>query len=171
MRIRYTTTLAAVAGLPVVAMAADVNVKIEVPRLNTAEYHKPYVAAWIEGADQSFAGNLAVWYEVKARNNEGNKYLKDLRQWWRKSGRELTMPVDGLSSATRAPGEYQLTFDTSKAPFDKLVPGQYQLIVEAARESGGRELLRVPFQWPASAQSQNVKGSHELGTVALEIKP
>src|SRR5690606_21939617 len=80
-------------------LAAELQVSLELPKLNVAEYHRPYVAVWIEKADQSFAGNLAVWYDIKMRNNPegaGTKWLKDLRQWWRKSGRELTMPVDGL---------------------------------------------------------------------------
>ncbi len=42
----------------------------------------------------------------------------------------------------------------------------------AGREVGGRELLRIPFQWPAKAgEPLKVKGEHELGVVALELKP
>ncbi len=75
------------------AMAADLVVKLEVPKLNVAEYHRPYVAIWIERQDQTFAGNLAVWYDLKKRDNEGVKWLKDMRQWWRRSGRDFG-PVD-----------------------------------------------------------------------------
>ena len=107
MMIRYVTALSA-AGLAWPALAADLALKVEIPRLAVAEYHRPYVAIWIEKPDQSFAGNLAVWYDIKMRNNEGTKWLKDMRAWWRKSGRELNMPVDGLSGATRAPGEHSL---------------------------------------------------------------
>ncbi len=59
---------------------------------------------------------------MKKKDNEGTKWLKDMRQWWRKSGRELQMPVDGLSGATRAPGEHQLSFADGKSPLDKLPP-------------------------------------------------
>jgi hypothetical protein len=45
-------------------------------------------------------------------------------------------------------------------------------VVEAAREVGGRELVKVPFEWPPkSAQNQKVKGEHELGTITLDLKP
>jgi len=47
------------------ATGADLSVKFDVPQLNVAEYHKPYVAIWIENADQSIASNLAVLYDVK----------------------------------------------------------------------------------------------------------
>ena len=50
-------------------------------------------------------------------------------------------------------------------------------MIEAAREVGGREILRIPFQWPAKAGNNlsgdnlKIKGEHELGQVALDIKP
>ena len=171
MRMRYTVAMTAVMGVPSV-FAADLAVKVEIPRLTVAEYHRPYTALWIEKADQSFVANLSVWYDLKMKNNEGTKWLKDMRQWWRKSGRELQMPVDGLSGATRAPGEHTLTFAGAKSPLDKLPAGEYAVVVEAAREVGGRELVRVPFTWPpTAAQSNQAKGEHELGAVSVAIKP
>ena len=63
---------ALVAGLIArTANAADLGLSIEVPRLDVAEYHRPYVAIWIENPDQSVAADLAVWYDVAKKNNEG----------------------------------------------------------------------------------------------------
>ena len=171
MRMRYSFALTAAAiGVP--SFAADLGVKLEVPRLTVAEYHRPYVAMWIEKADQGFAANLAVWYDFKNKEDGGTKWLKDMRQWWRKSGRELQMPVDGLSGATRAPGEHALVLPAARAGLDTLPPGDYAVVVEAAREGGGREVVRVPFKWPArTAQTAGARGEHELGSVTLEIKP
>ncbi len=173
MQLRYSMTLGAAAALGATPLlAADLQLKLEIPRLTVAEYHRPYVAMWIEKADQSLAGNLAVWYEIKNKNNEGTKWLKDMRAWWRKTGRDLTMPADGLSSATRAPGEHVLNFSGGKAPLDKLPAGDYQLVVEAAREVGGRELVKVPFTWPPKAPTTtSAKGEHELGAVSVTVKP
>ncbi|MBW0171272.1 MAG: DUF2271 domain-containing protein [Hydrogenophaga sp.] len=170
MLIRYVTALSA-AGLAWPALAADMALKVEIPRLAVAEYHRPYVAIWIEKPDQSFAGNLAVWYDIKMRNNEGTKWLKDMRAWWRKSGRELTMPVDGISGATRAPGEHTVQFADATA-LAKLAPGEYQLVLEAAREVGGREQVKVPFVWPPkAATTTQARGEHELGAVSVTVKP
>lgn len=172
--LRYTGMLAAAgAVLPAApVLAAELAVSVEIPRLNVAEYHRPYIAIWVEKTDQSFAGNLAVWYDLKLRNNEGTKWLKDMRAWWRKSGRELNMPVDGLSSATRAPGTHRVVFPGAKAPLSTLAAGEYHLVIEASREVGGREVLRVPFQWPPTAAANaSVQGEHELGKVAIELKP
>lgn len=89
------------------------------------EYHKPYVAFWLEGADGGKVTNLAVWYDVKHKDNEGSKWLKDMRQWWRRTGRELTLPVDGLSSPTRAPGTHRIGFKADAKPLTELAPGSY----------------------------------------------
>ena len=153
------------------AAAADLLVSVEIPRLTVSEYHRPYVAVWLEGAGQKVT-NLAVWYDVDMKNGEGTKWLKDMRTWWRRSGRELAMPADGLSGATRPPGKHQLAFPGDKGPLTGLAPGEYNLVVEAAREVGGRELLRVPFQWPPKAgTTADAKGETELGSIAVELKP
>ena len=166
----YSLALGAAIGLPV--HAAELAVRLELPRLPVAEYHRPYTAVWVERADQSVAANLAVWYDLKKKDNEGSKWLKDMRTWWRKSGRELQMPVDGLSGATRAAGEHSLLFAGAQSPLDKLPPGDDALAVEAAREGGDDEVVRVPFQWPPkAAQTATSRGEHELGRVSVELKP
>jgi hypothetical protein len=170
MRTPLTIALCGLASTP--ALAADVNIKLQIPQLNVAEYHRPYVAVWIEREDQSVAANLAVWYELDKRNGEGTKWLKDLRQWWRRAGRDAQMPIDGVSGATRVVGDQTLSFTAGKGPLPELAPGQYQLVVEAAREVGGRELVKIPFQWPAQkAQQLQAQGSSELGQIVLDLKP
>lgn len=152
------------------AFAADLDIRVEIPRLDVAEYHRPYVALWLEKPDQSHVANLAVWYDLKMKDKEGEKWLKDLRQWWRRSGRSLEMPVDGVSAATRAVGTHQLSYKGSEAPLQSLPAGDYNLVVEAAREVGGRELLRVPFTWPQPATAK-AQGTSELGAITLTVKP
>jgi hypothetical protein len=149
--------------------AAELTLNVEIPTLPVAEYHKPYVAIWVEGADQAIAANLAVWYQVRG---DHTKWLPDLRQWWRRGGRDLKVPVDGLTGATRPVGQHLLKFDAKQAPLAQLKPGQYSLVVEAVREIGGREAVRIPFEWPIKAAKQTTaKGSKELGAVALSLNP
>jgi hypothetical protein len=199
------------------ASASEMNVAVELPRLDVAEYHRPYVAIWIEREDQSFVANLAVWYEEKkgrgpdgasgrggqaggsdagggagggnARGDGlsgpaagsvaggggegGTKWLNELRTWWRKNGREQpSFPIDGVTGPTKPAGIQQLKFAGDKAPLASLASGKYRVVVEAARENAGREVVRVPFEWPAkNAQSQSNKGTTELGTVAVNVSP
>jgi hypothetical protein len=165
-RIALALALTTVGGA---AHAADLSLSVEIPQLPVAEYHRPYVAIWIEGADQTIAANLAVWYQVRG---DHTKWLPDLRQWWRRGGRDLKVPVDGLTGATRPVGQHLLKFDAAQAPLSGLKPGQYTLVVEAVREVGGREAVRIPFEWPIkAARRESAKGSTELGAVALTLNP
>jgi hypothetical protein len=170
---RATLTIALSGLLTMPAYAATLDIDVEIPKLNVAEYHRPYVAVWLEGADQKVAANLAVWYQSRdTAEGHGTKWLPDLRQWWRKSGRTLELPVDGVSGPTRPAGQHALAFGSDRGPLKGLAPGNYTLVVEAAREVGGRELVKVPFQWPANAAQQaKAQGSSELGTVAVTVKP
>ncbi|MEW7849352.1 DUF2271 domain-containing protein [Massilia aurea] len=153
------------------ALGAELSVKFDVPQLNVAEYHKPYVAIWIEKPDQSVAANLAVLYDIKMKDKGGEKWVKDLRTWWRKAGRDATLPIDGVSGATRAPGTHTMKFDAAKNGLDKLPAGDYKLVLEAARESGGREVVKVPFSWAGKGKlAANAAGKDELGAVSLQIQ-
>jgi hypothetical protein len=152
------------------AVAADLSVKFDLPQLNVAEYHKPYVAIWLERADQSVAANLAVLYDLK-KDAAGEKWVKDLRTWWRKAGRDAKFPLDGVSGATRPAGSQTMKFDGAKHGLDTLPAGDYRLVVEAAREAGGRELVKVPFTWTGKGKvAANAAGKEELGAVVLELQ-
>ncbi|MGQ0799457.1 MAG: DUF2271 domain-containing protein [Pseudomarimonas sp.] len=198
------------------ADAAGIRVSVAIPPIDVAEYHRPYVAIWIEREDSSVAANLAVWYQqergkprppkpssdksgaekphVEKRDagkpndaegkasaggnpdggegESGSKWLPDLRQWWRRSGRSASLPMDGVTGATRPVGSHELSFDATEAPLDSLAAGSYRLVVEAAREVGGRELLKIPFQWPpATPTNLSAEGKSELGRIALDLNP
>lgn len=153
---------------PMQVFAADLAVNVEIPRINVAEYHRPYVAAWIETPDGQVATNLSVWYDTKMKDGGGTKWLKDMRQWWRRAGRSVQMPVDGVSGATKPAGTHAIKANAKQLA--TLKPGNYVLQVEAARENGGREMVALPFAW-GKAGSASAKGKTELGAVKLVVKP
>jgi len=149
-------------ALPAAAQTLDVTLTL--PRLSVAEYHRPYVAIWLE-KEGTAARTLSVLYDVDKRNNGGVKWLRDIRMWWRASGRSLTLPADGISGATRAPGTHKLSFPAGKGGMPALSPGKYTLVVEAARESGGREVVRIPLNVTAAGAKGSGSGQFELGAV------
>lgn len=161
--------LGATGALATPAQAETLNLTVNIPRLSVAEYHRPYVAIWLEKAGEA-PRTLSVWYDYKMKNGEGTKWLRDVRQWWRASGRSMNFPADGVTGATRAPGDQKISFATGKGPLGQLGPGNYTLIVEAAREVGGREVVRLPFSWPQKAGAVvRGKGTTELGAISLNI--
>jgi hypothetical protein len=172
MQIRLTgltvTALGASALVAGPAAAQTLDLTITIPKMSVAEYHRPYVAVWLE-KEGAAPRSLAVWYDFDMKANEGTKWLRDVRQWWRASGRSMSFPADGVTGATRAPGTHKLSFTAGKGPMPALSGGPYTLVVEAAREVGGRELLRLPFSVPAGGTA-TAQGAHELGAVRLTVR-
>lgn len=173
MQIRHGIALTGTAALGITgaaaspAMAQTINLTVTIPRLTVAEYHRPYVAIWIE-KEGAAPRTLSVWYDVDKAKGEGTKWLRDVRQWWRASGRTMSFPADGVSGATRAPGPQKIAFAAGKGPIGALAPGNYTLLVEAAREVGGREVVRLPFAWPPRPGTVvRAAGSTELGAVTI----
>ena len=160
-------TTAAMTAAAAPAMANNLTVSVELPRIASASYHRPYVAVWIENPDQSANRTLAVWYQ-QTRNAEGDgkDWLKDMRTWWRKGGRAMALPADGVSGPTKAAGRH--TVSVPAARLRNLAPGNYTVVVEAARELGGREVVRVPFRW-GGPNTATASGTSELGAISVAV--
>lgn len=174
---RTLSALLVASLLAPVAMAAEMDVLVEYP----AHKHRPYVAVWIESDNKESVKDLALWHKKGKKKDskkdregkkKGDKYLVDLKQWWRGGGREKDVPIDGVSSATRTAGKHLLHFKAGDAPLGDLPAGSYRLVVEAAREDGDVEALRIPFQWPPSkAESSEMAGERELTRIGLTLTP
>jgi hypothetical protein len=155
--------LGGVIVMPAVEAAHAGTISVTLPQIPIAEYKKPYIAGWIEPAGGGAPRTLFVWYALKKGGNEpGTKWLADMRSWWRKAGRSMKLPVDGITGATKGPGTYSVPL-----PAD-LAPGNYTLSIEAARENGGRELVSVPVAIPNA--SGRTTGKTELGAVVISAK-
>ncbi len=162
---------AGAASIAAPAVAADLTVTVDVPTISTAAYHRPSVAVWIErAADQVPMHTIGLWYEAGATargDGDGEQYLKDIRTWWRKGGRAMALPIDGITGPTRSPGRQ--TVSVAGARLASLPAGSYNVVVEAAREQGGREIVRVPFTWGGAANSASAAGTSELGAVRVAV--
>lgn len=151
--------------------AVPLVVTLELPQQKVREYHRPYVAVWIEDVPRELVQHLAVWYQ-HGENEEGHgeKWLPDLRQWWRRGGRKMDEAVDAVSGPTRTVGTHRIR--VTEEQLKSLRPGSYAIVVEASREVGGRELVRLPFMWPvSSAETVRASGKTELGEVSLQFSP
>lgn len=173
IRKKITQTLLFTAMSVGFASATTLTVDVELPKYADGNNHRPYVAAWLEH-DKKLIEHLFVWYKYDHEDKEeGLEWLKDLRQWWRKGGRKLDNPVDGLAGATRKPGKHSVTFDDESKVVKALKQGdKYVLRVEVLREEAGREVINLPFTYDgAETISVSDKGKVEVGEVTLNIKP
>ncbi len=144
--------------------------EVDIPRFNVAEYHKPYVAIWLEDSKRK-ATQLELWYDLDMKDNEGEKWLKDIRQWWRRVGRKAEQPFDGITSATKGPGTHKVSMALNSKQFANLPAGEYQLRIEASREVGGKEVINIPLTWPPKATDFPLTslGKTELGKINIVL--
>lgn len=156
--------------IPAHASAED-QLQVEIPRLPVAEYHAPYVAIWLADERGKPVFDIALWYDLRMANREGEKWLKDLRLWWRRSGRFADLPIDGVTGATRRPGQTTVDLTPFRTRLNQLPAGRYSIVVEAARELGGRETVELPLTLPADTSfSTTEAGEHELGAITLTLE-
>ncbi len=139
------------------------KVDFDIPELNVAEYRRPYIAIWISDATGQPVQSLLV-------AGDGSRWLRELRQWWRKLGRGDDSLVDATAGATRKPGRYHVEWDGRDLQGKKVVSGKYVLQVEVAREHGGHESLTLPFELNGQAITLEQQGKQELGAVALTLR-
>jgi len=147
------------------------TLNVEIPDLDVDPYYRPYIAVWLETSERKPVETLALWYQLPSETatEDGRKWLKDLRQWWRKIGRQDGEALDAVTGATRKPGNYPIQWD-----YSKLVAGEYFMHVEASREEGGRSFKRLPVRinddLSLSLEKNIIESDGELGKISVEVK-
>lgn len=150
-------------GLGGSAIAQDLEISLQLPKVSEGQYHRPYVAVWVEDSSEKSVRLIEIWREKP-------DWIKDLRRFWRKTGRSDQPLVDARTGATKGPGTYQLRWDGKDDQGAAVANGEYQLVIEAAREHGGRQLVKQKFNWDGSAIAVNVAAGNEIGQVQLQRK-
>ncbi|MGO4213521.1 DUF2271 domain-containing protein, partial [Terriglobus sp. YAF25] len=101
------------------------------------------------------------------------RWLHELKQWYRDDqmrnmaeGTDLTAT---LSSATRVPGAYTLRWDGKDNSGKQVKPGKYTVLIEAAREHGGYDLLRQEINLDGKTPAKfTLNGKAEVGTATVD---
>lgn len=134
-------------------------------------YHRPYVAVWVEDPTGTLVRTLSLWVNTSGR---GPRYIHELRRWFTADraaeaagGPDLVATV---SSATRLPGRYAVTWDGRDDRGRPVAQGTYHVFIEAAREHGSYQLLdqeRVLATTPSVAA---LPGNEEIGSARVEFR-
>lgn len=136
--------------------AKDITVDFSIPEFSTQDYNKPYVAIWAETKGKN--DTLLLWHLTK---RDQDKWLVDIRRWWRKVGRYGEMPADGITGATKGPGDYNVTLDIGDLE-------KFTLMIEVVREDGGRSLLRQAID-TTKASKYALAADVEIGDVTINV--
>lgn len=130
-------------------------------------FNRPYVAIWIEDGSDQMIRNLLVWYA-------GERWLADLRRWGRmdekrtRSGAVDVFPL--ISSATRRPGRYLVTWDGLDDEKRPVPPGEYTVFIEAVREHGTYQLMRGTVTVGGEPFQMELPGNEEISSGSLEYQ-
>jgi thiamine biosynthesis lipoprotein len=141
----------------------ELDIHLELPRIDDFRYRRPYVAVWVEGQDHLPVRTIAVW-------SGKPRYLPELRSWYHTAqlrGNEDDI-LRTVSSATRSPGSYTLKWD-GKDDEGKLVKsGEYTIFLEVAREHGTYQILRQPMNFNGQPQQVTLPAGSEIGGATLD---
>lgn len=164
--VAYAAPPAATAGSPdnsVWNQNYELDIHLELARIDDFRYRRPYVAVWVEGQDHLPVRTIAVWFGKP-------RYLSDLRSWYHTAqlrGNEDDI-LRTVSSATRSPGRYTLKWDGKDDEGKFVKPGDYTICIEVAREHGTYQMLRQPMDFSGQPKQVTLPAGSEIGGATLD---
>jgi thiamine biosynthesis lipoprotein len=149
----------------------ELAVDLEIAAQEGFRYHRPYVAVWVEDASGREVRTLSTWLNTSGR---GPRYIRELRRWSRTAsdvqqagGPDLVATV---SSATRLPGRYTVTWDGKDESGRPVEQGTYKVVIEAAREHGTYGLMQEEMTFGAKPAAVDVAGNTEIKGARLDYR-
>jgi hypothetical protein len=149
----------------------ELAVDLEIAPQEGYRYHRPYVAVWVEDAAGKQVRSLSVWVNTTGR---GPRYIRELRRWFlgARDQQEAGGPdlVATVSSATRLPGKYTVTWDGRDDAGRPVEQGAYRLFVEASREHGTYQLIQQELALGGKPVAVDLPGGTEIKGARVEYR-
>ncbi|WP_309573317.1 DUF2271 domain-containing protein [Deinococcus sp.] len=123
---------------------------------------RPFVAVYIEDAQGTTVRNLTVWLKQDRLNP---RWLAELTRWTRQN----TDLVSTVSSATRNPGTYAVSWDGKDDKGKVLAQGDYYVVVETAREHGPYSLVREKVTVSATTFKKAFAANNDIEAVSVSF--
>jgi thiamine biosynthesis lipoprotein len=149
----------------------ELAVDLEIAAPEGGRYHRPYVAVWVEDASGREVRTLSTWVNTSGR---GPRYIRELRRWSRAAsdvqqagGPDLVATV---SSATRLPGRYTVTWDGKDENGRLVDQGTYRVIIEAAREHGTYGIMQEEMTFGTKPVVADLAGNTEIRGARLDYR-
>jgi len=139
------------------------SVTYAIKNIVAKEYNRPYVAIWLTNDKREKVRDLLLL-------GTSTRWARENSRWWRsRTAIDHQLLLDGLARQTRRPGEYQINWDGFDDNGTYAAHGTYTLHIEASREKGSHDYLRVKFEHNAQSTRQTItnQGSHEIGQFSL----
>ena len=149
----------------------ELTVDLEIAAQEGFRYHRPYVAVWIEDAAGKEVRTLTAWVNT---NGRGPRYIHELRRWFRAANDQQQAGgpdlIATISSATRLPGRYTLTWDGKDESGRLVEQGTYRVVIEAAREHGTYGVMQEVLNVGAKPVTVDLPGNTEIKGARLDYR-
>lgn len=149
----------------------ELAVDLEIAAQEGFRYHRPYVAVWVEDASGKEVRTLSTWVNTSGR---GPRYIRELRRWSRAASDVQTAGgpdlVGTVSSATRLPGRYTVTWDGKDESGRPVEQGTYRVIIEAAREHGTYGIIQEEMTFGMKPAAVDLTGNTEIKGARLDYR-
>lgn len=145
----------------VFADGAELVVSFTYQPSSDGQAKRPYIAVWVEDTEGNFVKTVSLWFE---QGRKGTKWLDDLTQWYSASGGDAT-----ISGATRVPGVYTVAWDGTDLNGRPVVPGEYVLKIEAARERGPTSFTSGSISVGDTAAEVTIEDDEELSAISAAL--
>lgn len=124
---------------------------------------RPYVAVWIEDKNDKVVRTITIW-------GDNARWVRELSYWWRAADGDQ-QDTQSITRATRAAGEYAVTWD-GKDEFGKPVaPGDYTVVIEVNREHGRHVKEAATITCDGTAKTVKVSETAESAASTIEYGP
>lgn len=137
-----------------------VEVTYNLPKIEAANYRKPFVIVWVTDAEKNPIKTLLI-------TGKKAEWQEDNYVWWRRYGRKDPKQVEAMGQPTRAPGRYTVAWDGTDASGKRAPQGTYLIHIEAAREHGGHAYQTIEVKLGAAPAAGQAPAKDELGASAV----
>lgn len=149
----------------------ELAVDLEIAPPQGSRWHRPYVAVWVADAADRPVRTLSVWVNTTGR---GPRYIRELRRWFtiERDGEDAGGPdlIATVSSATRLPGQYSVTWNGRDDRGNVVEQGTYRVFIEAAREHGTYQLMQQEMTLASKPVAADLAGNEEIGRARVEYR-
>jgi len=154
------------------AFELRVDFEINRPDDTGGRYRRPFVAVWVEDEKGFPVRNLLLWV---SRGGSGPfQWLPDLKRWYLadKTRRRVdkTDMVLTISRPTRPPGKYSVVWDGKDDHGKPVGRGAYTLCIDAAREHGTSQSIRIPVKVNDEPFVADAKGNVEIKAASVTYR-
>lgn len=138
-------------------------IDIALPLFNIADYRGPYISVWLTDHNNHLLKTLAL-------RGTSERWIHELRTWWRRVGRKNIALIDGFAGATQKNKPLHIIWNGSDDFGEPVNEASVVLHIEVAREHGGRTYQKIPITVNELSVPILVGGEGEIGDIRITNK-